>query len=286
MSVLICGRYRLNLQRPVVMGVLNLTADSFSDGGQFIEPSRAYAQAQTMLEAGVDIIDIGAESTRPGASPVSLAEELDRILPVLERLRDCGKPLSVDTYKPEVMRAALAAGADMINDVRALTMPDALDVVQDSRCGLVLMHMLDEPATMQIDPVYNNVVEEIDYFFQQRLKSMLIAGIDHQRIVLDPGFGFGKTLTHNLALLRKLNLFSRQGFPVMAGLSRKFMLGELTSKPVDQRLAASLAAAVLAANQGAALLRVHDVAESIDALKVWAALNEVPWQDNIILDNH
>lgn len=286
MSVLICGRYRLNLQRPVVMGVLNLTADSFSDGGQFIEPSRAYAQAQTMLEAGVDIIDIGAESTRPGASPVSLAEELDRILPVLERLRDCGKPLSVDTYKPEVMRAALAAGADMINDVRALTMPDALDVVQDSRCGLVLMHMLDEPATMQIDPVYNNVVEEIDYFFQQRLKSMLIAGIDHQRIVLDPGFGFGKTLTHNLALLRKLNLFSRQGFPLMAGLSRKFMLGELTSKPVDQRLAASLAAAVLAANQGAALLRVHDVAESIDALKVWAALNEVPWQDNIILDNH
>lgn len=276
-----CGRYRLRLARPLVMGILNITPDSFSDGGQHTHISHALFAAEAMLKAGVDIIDIGGESTRPGAIATPLNQELERVLPIIERLRDCGKPLSIDTYKPEVMRAALDNGADIINDVHALSIPGALEIAASSTCGLILMHMLRTPATMQSLPQYQNVIQELDAFFNERLNTLMHAGIQRQRISLDPGFGFGKNLTHNLTLLRQLSAFTHFHLPVTVGLSRKSMLGEITGKPVTQRQMASVTAAVLAAEQGAAIIRVHDVDATLDGLKVWAAIKEIAWLDNV-----
>lgn len=268
MKTLACGRFRLSLDRPLVMGIVNLTPDSFSGDGVGNDAARAIAHAQAQLDAGADILDLGAESSRPGAEPVSAREELDRLLPVLDALRDCGVPLSVDTVKPEVMRAALAAGADMINDIAALTAPGALEAVAASPAAVCLTHMRGEPRTMQADPRYDDVVREVAGFLAERVAACEAAGIARERIVLDPGFGFGKTLAHNLALLRHLDRFAAMGLPVLAGISRKSMLGQITGRPVGERMPASIAAALLAVQKGAALVRVHDVAATRDALAV------------------
>jgi dihydropteroate synthase len=270
-----CGRTLFSLDRPLVMGIVNVTPDSFSDGGHFFSSQRAIAHGLSLRAAGADILDIGGESTRPGAAAVSAEAELERVLPVLAGLRDCGAALSVDTMKPEVMRAALAAGADMINDVRALQAPGALEAVAHSDCGLCLMHMQGEPRGMQNQPHYRDVVAEVGQFLQGRVVAAIQAGIDRKRLLVDPGFGFGKTLEHNIALFRALDQF-RQIAPVLAGVSRKSMLGLITGRPVEARLAASIAAALLAARRGAAILRVHDVAETVDVLKIMNALGENP----------
>ncbi len=272
-----CGRYLLTLQgehfRPLVMGVLNVTPDSFSDGGRHPTLDAALSHAEQMIAAGVDIIDIGGESTRPGSAAVSAAEEMDRVMPVLYALRDCGKPLSVDTRRPQVMREAIAAGADMVNDIEGFRDPASLAAVSDSEAALCIMHMLGEPGTMQADPQYGDVVADVGDFLAARVTAAREAGIATQRLCIDPGFGFGKTLAHNLALLARLDaLQQRLQLPLLAGLSRKTMIGKLTGKPVEQRLAGSLAAALAAVNQGARIVRVHDVAETVDALKVWQAV--------------
>jgi dihydropteroate synthase len=255
--------------RPNVMGIVNLTPDSFSDGGRFSSSSAAVDDARRLIAEGADCLDLGAESTRPGALPVGEAEELDRLLPVLEGLQGCGVPLSVDTMKPVVMRAALAAGAWMINDVQALQSPGALAAVQASACAICLMHMQGEPRTMQAAPHYSDVVAEVEAFLAERVAVCVAAGIDRERIFIDPGFGFGKSLAHNLALLRGLPRLARVA-PVLVGVSRKRMIGEMTGKAVDDRVAGSVAAAIRAVEQGAAIVRVHDVAATVDALKVWA----------------
>jgi dihydropteroate synthase len=255
------------------MGIVNMTPDSFSGDGLASDSARAIAYAHQQIEAGADLLDLGAESSRPGALPASLSEELERLLPVLDALADCGVPVSVDTYKPEVMRAALAHGADMINDIYALRWPGAVDAVADSDCALCLMHMQGEPLTMQREPVYADVVAEVRGFLNQRVAAVLAAGVARDRLVLDPGFGFGKTLAHNLELLRRLAETSDDGLPLLAGLSRKSMLGALTGQPVEQRQAASVAAALLAVQRGALLVRVHDVAATRDALVLWQALS-------------
>lgn len=277
MTVLHCGKYRLSLERPLLMGIVNLTADSFSGDGLAADTDRALAHARAQIAAGADILDLGAESTRPGAAPATAAEELQRLLPLLAALEDCGVPLSVDTYKPEVMRAVLAAGADMINDIAALTHPGALEAVAESGCGLCLMHMQGEPCTMQQRPRYGDVVAEVRQFLAGRVAAARAAGIAPERLVLDPGFGFGKTLEHNLALLRRLPETAVEGLPVLAGMSRKSMLGAITGRPVEERLAAGLAAHLLAARRGARILRVHDVAAMRDALAVWQAA--AGWDD-------
>lgn len=269
-----CGKYTLRADRPLVMGIVNLTPDSFSGDGMASDIERAVGHARQQLDAGADILDLGAESSRPGAIPTPLSEELDRLLPVLERIVDWGVPVSVDTYKPQVMKAALAAGADMINDIAGLRVPGALEAVAGSDCGLCLMHMLGEPLTMQAAPVYGDVVAEVGAFLTARVAACRAAGIANERIVLDPGFGFGKTLVHNLALFRALPKFAQDGCPVLVGVSRKSMLGAITGRPVEQRMPASITAAVLAAARGAAILRVHDVAETKDALAVWAAIEQ------------
>jgi dihydropteroate synthase len=266
-----CGKFELSLDRPLIMGIVNLTPDSFSGDGLASSSERAIAHARAQIAAGADLLDLGAESSRPGAIPTSLEDELRRLLPVLEALSDCGLPISVDTYKPEVMRAALAAGASMINDIYALRMPGALEAVVGSDCAVCLMHMQGEPLTMQQQPVYANVVAEVGAFLHERVAVLEAAGVARERIVLDPGFGFGKTLEHNLALLRHLPETSVDGLPVLAGLSRKSMLGAITGRPVEERLPASLAAAVMALQGGACILRVHDVAATRDALAVWSA---------------
>jgi dihydropteroate synthase len=270
-----CGRYRFSLKddgMPLIMGVLNVTPDSFSDGGRFDSLEAAISRAEQMIEAGVDIIDIGGESTRPGAAPLPLDEELRRILPVVFALRDCGKPLSIDTYKPAVMVEAIAAGADMINDISGFRHPAALTAVKESDCALCIMHMVSDPLRMQQDPTYQDVVQQVSKFLQERIADMEACGIKRERLSIDPGFGFGKTLEHNLALLKNIRLITTSlGLPLLAGLSRKSMLGSITGRPVEQRLAGSLAAALVAAANGAAILRVHDVAETIDAVKVWRA---------------
>ena len=268
-----CGRYRLAVgqsDRPLVMGILNVTPDSFSDGGRFATVELALRRAEAMIAEGVDIIDIGGESTRPGAASLSSREELARVMPVLGALRDCGKPLSIDTIKPEVMKAALDSGADMINDVNGFREEDALDVVRDSACGLCVMHMQRQPQTMQQNPDYADVVAEVLAFLRARCEALTGSGVAPDRVCVDPGFGFGKTLEHNLALLRKIgHLRDALGFPVLAGISRKSMLGAITGRGVEERQAASLAAAVVAAERGARIIRVHDVAQTVDALKVW-----------------
>lgn len=274
MNQLRCGKYSLKLDRPLVMGIVNLTPDSFSGDGLGSDVERAVAHARRQMEAGADILDIGAESSRPGAIPTPLAEELDRLLPVLERIVEWGVPVSVDTYKPQVMRAALAAGAAMINDIAGLRDPEALEAVADSDCGLCLMHMLGEPLTMQAAPAYSNVVAEVNAFLAERVAACRQAGIAADRITVDPGFGFGKTLEHNLALFRALPQISKEGYPVLVGVSRKSMLGAITGRPVESRMPAGIAAAVLAAQRGAAILRVHDVAETKDALAVWSAIEQ------------
>jgi len=253
------------------MGVVNVTPDSFSDGGKFFDPKAAVAHALRLAEEGADILDIGGESSRPGALPVSVFQEMDRILPVLEGLRTLEKPISVDTRRPEVMQAALSAGASMINDIEALQAPGAVEVAAKAQCAVCLMHMKGEPATMQKGPHYDDVVGEVLGFLKKRMQAAMQAGIAQERIAIDPGFGFGKTAAHNFELLRRLDEFSSLGVPVLAGWSRKSTLGKLTGRPADERLAASLAAALLALQGGATILRVHDVKETRDVIAVWSA---------------
>ena len=270
-----CGRFQLALDRPLIMGVVNLTPDSFSGDGLASDTTKAVAHARKQIDAGADLLDIGAESTRPGAIPTSLEEEVGRLLPVLDALADCGVPISVDTYKPEVMRAALAHGAAMINDICALRRPGALEIVAASDCAVCLMHMQGEPLTMQQHPVYDDVVGEVRDFLAGRVAAAMAAGIGRERLVLDPGFGFGKTLEHNLALLARLDETSCDGLPILAGMSRKTMLGAITGRPVNERVPAGIAAHLIAAQKGARILRVHDVAATRDALSVWQAVEAV-----------
>ncbi|MBF8176641.1 dihydropteroate synthase [Herminiimonas contaminans] len=272
-----CGRYRLSVDaaaRPLVMGILNITPDSFSDGGKYHMLDTALSHAEEMIAAGVDIIDIGGESSRPGSLAVSLKDELDRVMPLVYALRDCGKPLSIDTYKPEVMRETIAAGADMINDINGFRAPGALQAVADADCALCVMHMQNDPQSMQLQPEYDDVVAEVGEFLRERIGQMEQAGIDRERICIDPGLGFGKTLAHNIALLK--NTRQMQAFlqaPMLIGLSRKTMIGALTDRPIEQRLAGSLAGALAAVAHGARIVRVHDVAETVDALRVWHAVS-------------
>jgi dihydropteroate synthase len=271
-----CGRFLFDFSkrsRPIVMGILNATPDSFSDGGNFRAAKDAVAHAEYMIKHGVDLIDIGGESTRPGAEPVELQEELDRVLPVIEALKDCGVPLSIDTYKAETMRQALKAGVDCVNDIWALRLDGALDAVLESNdCGIILMHMQRDPLTMQFNPEYQDVIAEVKQFLKERADLLMSKGIEHNRIAIDPGFGFGKSLEHNLAMLKHFDQFSSLTVPVLAGISRKSMLGKITGKDTNERVAASIAAAIMAANRGANIIRVHDVPETIDALKLWEAV--------------
>jgi len=270
-----CGRFLFDFsKRPIVMGILNATPDSFSDGGKFRTAKDAIAQAELMIHSGVDLIDIGGESTRPGAEPVSLQEELDRVLPVIEGLKDCGVPLSIDTYKAEAMRQALNAGVDCVNDIWALRQEGAVSaVLESSNCGIVLMHMQRDPMTMQFNPEYKDVIIEVKQFLKERADLLISKGIEHNRIVIDPGFGFGKSLEHNLNMLTNFQRFSELDYPVLAGISRKSMIGKITGKETNDRLAPSIAAAMMAADRGAKILRVHDVPETVDALKLWEAVN-------------
>jgi dihydropteroate synthase len=254
------------------MGVVNVTPDSFYDGGRHADPRAAIEHARRLVAEGADLLDIGGESSRPGADSVPADEELRRVLPVLDGLRDVGVPVSVDTTKPEVMGAALERGAAMINDITAFASPGALEVVARSEAALCLMHMQGRPRTMQTDPVYGDVVAEVRGFLAARAQACAAAGIARERIVLDPGFGFGKTVDHNLALLAHLGEIAALGFPVLAGWSRKSSLGRITGRPAEDRLAASLAAALLCAQRGARMVRVHDVAATRDALAVLAAV--------------
>ena len=273
-----CGRVALTLDRPRVMGVLNVTPDSFSDGGRFADRAAAIKHARQMLDDGADIIDVGGESTRPGAKPAAEADEIARVVPIIEALaEECdarGAVLSIDTRKPAVMRAAIAAGARMVNDVNALRAPLAIDVVASARepVGVCLMHMKGEPATMQHHVDYMDVVGEVKAFLAERATECERAGIAEERIALDPGFGFGKTVAHNLALLRWLDDLVALGYPVVVGLSRKSTIGALTGREVGERAAGSIAAAVVAVERGAAIVRAHDVRETVDALKVWRAV--------------
>jgi dihydropteroate synthase len=250
------------------MGIVNVTPDSFSDGGKFLSRDRAIAHARELISAGADIIDIGGESTRPGAAPASLAEELERVLPVLEAVVGDGVALSIDTQKPEVMAAAIRAGASMINDVNALQAEGALQACLDSNVAICLMHKQGDSLTMQARPTYDDVVIEVREFLCARARACEAAGVARTRIVIDPGFGFGKTVAHNFALLRGIAVLAETGYPVLAGFSRKASLGIVTGKPVEQRLAASLAVALLALQGGAQLVRVHDVAETVDVVKI------------------
>ncbi len=279
-----CGRYHFPLPgknsspkaRPLVMGILNATPDSFSDGSESIDLHFLLDRAEAMINAGVDIIDIGGESTRPGAKPVELDQELERVMPVIFALHNCGVPISIDTCKPEVMYEAQLAGVDMINDVNGFRAEGALDVIAQGDCALCIMHMQNTPQNMQTQPEYDDVITEVSDFFAARINKMQQHSIPKNRLVLDVGFGFGKSLEHNLILLRQQKLFSeRFSLPVLAGLSRKSMLGTLTEKPVDRRLAASIGAAITAVAHGATILRVHDVDETIDALKIWNSVANV-----------
>ena len=252
------------------MGILNATPDSFSDGGKFRTPQDAIAQAELMIEAGVDLIDIGGESTRPGAEPVALQEELDRVLPVIEALKDCGVALSIDTYKAETMRQALRAGVDCVNDIWALRQEGAVDAVLESKdCGIVLMHMQRDPQTMQFNPQYHDVIAQVMQFLNERAELLKTKGVEGNRIAIDPGFGFGKSLDHNLSMLKHFHQFSQLGYAVLAGISRKSMLGKITGKDTHERVAPSVAAAIMASDRGARIVRVHDVPETVDALKLW-----------------
>ena len=264
----------LSSQRPLVMGILNTTPDSFSDGGQFNVTSHALDHALQMISEGVDIIDIGGESTRPGAHPVSVEEELQRVLPVIDAIREQSDvAISIDTSKVEVMNAAIRAGADMVNDVNALRAQGAIEACAQLAVPVCLMHMQGEPRVMQKSPQYNNVVEDIKFFLQQRIDVCVQAGIKKQHILVDPGFGFGKTIEHNLSLLKHLHALQAMNFPVLVGLSRKSMLGAVLNAEVGDRLYGGLSAAVLAYTKGAHIFRVHDVKPTVDALKICQAVS-------------
>jgi len=268
-----CGNFKLDLSRPLVMGIVNVTPDSFSDGGLHLQKEAALAHARQLISEGADIIDIGGESTRPGSQPISIQQELDRVLPIIEGLRGAPVPISVDTCKPEVMRAAIAAGVQMINDINALQSVSAMDAVASCDVGVCLMHKQGDPQTMQEQPHYHDIVTEVSGYLETRIAAAIAAGIDVSRIAIDPGFGFGKTLAHNLALLRELKKLTGLGVPVLAGLSRKSMLGALTGQDATHRMPASIAAAVLAVQRGASIVRVHDVSATVDAFKIWNAIN-------------
>ena len=266
-----CGRFDVDLAEPRVMGIVNVTADSFSDGGLYLDANAAIAHAHRLIEEGAHFIDIGAESSRPGAAPLPLEIELARLLPVIAALRDAPVPISVDTMKPEVMHRALDAGASMINDITGFRAQSALESVVKSGCALCVMHMQSDPQTMQAAPRYDDVVAEVKAFLAARRDALTAAGIAHDRIVVDPGFGFGKTVGQNFEMLRRFDEFAALGVPLLAGLSRKSMLGAVTGKPVGERLAASIAAALAAVARGAGIVRVHDVAATVEALAVWRA---------------
>jgi dihydropteroate synthase len=273
---LTCGKFELDLTQPRVMGIVNVTPDSFSDGGKFAVAELAVAHGMELVGHGANILDIGGESTRPGATPVPLDEELRRVIPVIEALAaKANVPISIDTYKPEVMKAAIAAGASIVNDVFALRQPGALDVVAASKTGVCLMHSQGTPQTMQFDPQYQDVVREVRDFLRDRLAACEAHGIGRERIVLDPGFGFGKRSVHNVALLRELGTLRELGQPILVGLSRKSVLGQLTGNDVDSRLHASLSAAVISAMKGARIVRVHDVKATVDALRIVTAVESL-----------
>jgi dihydropteroate synthase len=270
---LVCRDRVLDLAEPMVMGILNVTPDSFSDGGRYVESSSAVERGLRMAEEGAGIIDVGGESTRPGAAPVGAGEELERVLPVIEQLAArLPVPISVDTSKPEVMRAAVAAGASLINDVRALEAPGALEAAADSGAAVCLMHMRGEPRSMQDDPRYGDVVAEVRGYLAARVAACRDAGIGSGRICVDPGIGFGKRLDHNLALLAALDRLANSAVPVLVGVSRKSLVGMITGRPAGERLAGSIAFAALAVMRGAAIVRAHDVAATVDAVKVASAL--------------
>lgn len=273
MSKLRCGRFEIDLARPQIMAIVNLTDDSFTGDGLHGDLSAALRRAEVALRDGADILDIGAESTRPGSESVPEQQELDRIVPLVEELAGWRVPLSIDTVKPKVMQAAIAAGADLINDVNAFRTPGAVEAVAETSAALCVMHMRGEPRTMQQAPEYGDVVDEVGRFLDERLAVLEGAGVDMERVVLDPGFGFGKTLEHNLALMHHLQTLRRRGLPILAGLSRKTMLGAITGKPVGERQSASVAAAMIAVQRGAAIVRVHDVAPTRDALLVLQAMS-------------
>jgi len=272
MKYLHCGKFRLALDRPLLMGVVNVTPDSFFDGGRFLDSGAAVVQAQRLVAEGADLLDIGGESTRPNAAPVTLEEERRRVMPVLAALADMNVPLSVDTQKPELMREAANAGAAMINDVNGFEAPGALEAVAGSGCAICIMHKQGDPQSMQYAPQYTDVVSEIGNYLEARVAAAMRAGIVRERIIVDPGFGFGKTLAHNLALLRDLEQLAAADMPVLAGLSRKSMIGALTGREVGERVFGSVGAALIAAQRGAAILRVHDVAATRDVLAVWNAV--------------
>ena len=265
----------LQEKRPLIMGVINVTPDSFSDGGHFDTAEKATEQVERLMQEGADILDIGGESTRPGSRSVGANEELSRIMPVIEFALSMNIPVSVDTSKPEVMRVAIDAGVTLVNDTNALQAPGALEIVANSSVMTCLMHMQGNPETMQLNPHYSDVVAEVMSFLKQRVASAIAAGIARDRIIVDPGFGFGKTLAHNLALLHQLDKIAAMGWPVMAGLSRKSMLGTITGNAVDNRVHASVAAALLAVGQGARIVRVHDVKATRDAFSVFAAMDRI-----------
>ena len=268
-----CGQYKLPLNRPWIMGIVNVTPDSFSGDGLADRTDRAVEQVNAMIAAGADIIDIGAESTRPGADYCSAEQEIDRILPLLEKIRTLGKPVSIDTNKTVVMKAVIEAGASMINDIRALADEGAMDLLaQHDLIGICLMHMQNNPATMQQDPVYQDVSAEVLNFLLDRAKNCVQAGIDKSRICLDPGFGFGKTAAHNITLFHDIERFCQTGYPVLIGVSRKRFLGEITGLPVTERASVSAAAAMLAVSKGAHIVRVHDVKETGHMLQLLEAL--------------
>ncbi|MFT0533048.1 dihydropteroate synthase [Castellaniella hirudinis] len=273
-ATLQCGRFQLSLKRPLVMGIVNVTPDSFSDGNAHFRVNQAIEHGLQLVEEGADILDIGGESTRPGAQAVSADEEIFRILPVIQGLLSAGVPLSVDTCKPEVMRQVLQAGVDMINDIRGFSSPQAVDAVREADCALCLMHMQGEPRTMQQAPHYDDVVAEVRAYLAAGARRLRDAGVAAQRIVLDPGFGFGKTAAHNYALLHHLPQAVGADYPSLVGVSRKSMIGALTGRPANQRLGGSVAAALAAAARGAHILRVHDVADTLDALTIWSAIDD------------
>jgi len=270
--VLRCGRFAVDLSRPRVMGIVNLTPDSFSDGGLHRATADAIAHAMRLIEEGADLIDVGAESTRPGAVDVAVEEEWSRLAPFMLAMRDAPVPISVDTRKPQVMARALDSGASMINDVAGFATANARRAVVSSGCALCVMHMQGEPATMQRAPRYDDVVAEVAAFLSGQVALLIADGVAADRIVVDPGFGFGKTFDHNLALLRRLDALVALGRPVLVGLSRKGMIGTLTGRPTNDRMAGSVAAALAAVASGAAIVRVHDVAATVDALRVWSAV--------------
>ncbi len=267
-------KHSISLDRPRVMGILNVTPDSFSDGGHYLDPSIAYERACQMVDEGADFIDVGGESTRPGAAAVSELDELRRVIPVIERIATLPVIISIDSSKARVMREACEAGASLINDVYALRQPAALEAAHQAGAAVCLMHMQGEPRMMQDKPTYDDVVADVKKFLSDRIQACLSIGIPADRILVDPGFGFGKTLAHNLALLARLSELEQLGRPILVGLSRKSMLGTVTGRPVEQRLHAGVAAAVTALERGAKIIRTHDVAATVDAVKLMIALDQ------------